>query len=369
VSQFALLALRSYFGMHLLVAGQSLQKKTKRKLKPKYMDLHRLESNADILDLFSKNMNTLVSYLQRTSWKPAFEFIAAGGIVLVLELIIVSSYWNATQVAHYALEVLQLVTLAPFTHLPLSEEKLDNGRIGIGVILETAAVTNSNNGLYIMITALQIILNIIYLPDAIHQSSGVIQSRRRIYELMRTNDSLRILIDILRYATPTQANKVRALACRALLGLSQDATVNQILRKMDVSEVISDLLKQHDIDHSEDFENFQEYALQLLGRTTGRESKTISMEARDHTLVRLEKAAIVANTTIHYDDNELMQVIHEFLNSRGMKKTAESLLSEAVCTDHYMNILIANTIHRKLILSKLKRKLSNLLRHQDLTRL
>lgn len=332
--QCACLALRSYFRTHLLLAGfQMNQKKTKKKGKLKYMDVHKIAGNHVIFDIFAKHMNTLSCYLQRQSWQPASDLIANGGISILIELIIFAFYWKGSHVAHCALEVLQLITIAPFTHLSFCEKTRDSSRPGIGVLLSLISANRfgSATDVSTMTAALEVIVNIVCLPEppALIPPS-VTHTRRRICELLRTSDGLGILLNILRENLATNTEALRALACKALLGLSQDATINQILRNMDVNEIVSDLLKQYKHKESlNDFKRFQHYAIELLSRTTGRAPETISMEARDHTLVRLEKADIVSNTIISFKDKELMQIIHEYLTNKGMRKTADQLIQEA----------------------------------------
>jgi len=359
----ACLALRSYFRTHLLLSGfQMNQKRTKKKGKLKYLDVHKIAGNHVIMDIFAKHINTLASYLQRQSWRPASDLMSYGGITILIELINVASYWRTSHVAHCALEVLQLVTMAPFTHLPFCEETPDSSRNGLAILLGIVA-TKSPQDIFIITAALDVIVNIVCLPEppAVVPPS-ISQAKRRICELLRTNDGLGILLDILRSAGPLNTDIVRALSCKALLGLSQDATINQILRKMDVSEVVSDLLKQSkEKENLEDFKKFQHYAIELLSKTTGREPKTISMEARDHTLVRLEKAAIVANTSISFQEKELMQIIHEYLKNKGMTKTASQLIDEAHIEPLERDKPNVPPLPES---SKMERIVTNFLRHQ-----
>lgn len=62
----------------------------------------------------------------------------------------------------------------------------------------------------------------------------------------------------------------------------------------------------------------------------GRAPAVVRSEAVDPTLRKIEKAAIVAQTQIHYSPQELLLLIHQHLVSSGLETTAQILLQEAV---------------------------------------
>lgn len=339
-------ALRSYMRIHLILTSfrlpqrqrqqqqqqQYVKDKERKSREHKSFELHKIPSNATLLQEFSKNrLNALISLLQRTKWKPAIGIMDNGGLELILEVLNATSFWKAEHVAHCALECLHLLTLAPFVHVPLCELQLDSGNTGIGLIFEASSGSHEP---YVVMAALEVICNLVTfhaLPSTVIENFQFPAYIQRIWSLVRYNDGIRLLLDLLRYSVPSHADAVRALACKAILGLAQDAQINQILRKMHLGSLITDLLKEPvNPEHANEFSKFKEYALELLSITTGREAHTVSVEARDHTVVRLEKAAIVSNTPISYNSTELLQLIHEYLVNNSLHETADKLLSESV---------------------------------------
>jgi hypothetical protein len=330
LSHCACLAIRSYLRMHLLVAGVHLEKKSKSKKQNKYLDLQRITSNDTVLALFNKHLHQLVPLLQRNRWKPANQILEQKGLEILLDVLNASAYWKASNVAQCILEILQLITLAPFTHVPLCDTKLDTGRTGLGLVLETASISND---VEVIMVALKVLVNLSSLEIELlepgeQQVFNVPSYRRRVWETIRSNDGIRILIGLLRYSVPPHADTVRNLVCRILIGLAQDEGMNQILRAVDLPVILSDLFKEPvNPEHLSEFKNFKECALRLLGMVTGRTDHI--WEARDPVMVRLEKAAIVANTNITYNDNELMKLIHDYLQHKGLTESANALAKEA----------------------------------------
>jgi hypothetical protein len=327
LSHCASLAIRSYLRIHLLVAGVNLEKKSKLKKQNKYLDLQRVTSNDTIIAYFSKNMNQLVPLLQRNRWKPASQILELKALEILLDVLNASAYWKASNVAQTILEILQLITFAPFTHVPLCETKLDTGRTGLGLILETASISSD---VEVVMVALKVLVNLssIEVEASPETQINVPDHRRRVWELIRSNDGIRILIGLLRFSAPPHADTVRYLVCRILIGLAQDEGLNQILRAVDLPVILSDLFKEPaNIEHMTAFKKFKECALRLLGMVSGRTDHI--WEARDPVLVRLEKAAIVANTNITYNDSELFKLIHDYLRNKGMNDTANTLALEA----------------------------------------
>src|SRR5690606_19958964 len=123
-------------------------------------------------------------------------------------------------------------------------------------------------------------------------------NQKKIWELVRINDGIRVLLDTLRdQGFVYRVNEIRELACQVLIGLSNYPTILQILKNSDISSVLSDqiLNKPSTQENEFEFSKFKETALRLLSKTTGRKARTVSTEAKDHTLLRLQKAEVVAN--------------------------------------------------------------------------
>lgn len=84
---------------------------------------------------------------------------------------------------------------------------------------------------------------------------------------------------------------------------------------------------------------FQKYALELLQRLSGNWKKT--NHDLDASLINIFKAKVVAQTKIHFNDRQLLQLIHQHLASKGYTETATMLQKEA----HLSNSLSSGTMH------------------------
>lgn len=111
---------------------------------------------------------------------------------------------------------------------------------------------------------------------------------------------------------PAVADKVRYLSCKALLGLSIDSTVAQILSKLHVTRMLSELVRSDPVlpENTKHYTHFKNCAMELIARLSGLDAAKSSAvtEASDSIMRKIEKANIVANTTITYDPVELLLV-------------------------------------------------------------
>eukprot|EP00624_Nannochloropsis_granulata_P004795 evm.model.NODE_34010_length_2291_cov_19.613707.1 len=119
------------------------------------------------------------------------------------------------------------------------------------------------------------------------------------------------------------------LAARALLGLAQEAPIAQILEKMRVSLLLSEVVRAGPVLEragTEHYSLLRSAALQLIARMTGRPASAVShSDAMDPASWKLEKAAIVARTSITYDPSDLLHLIHDHLRAQGLQQTARVL--------------------------------------------
>ncbi|KAG2374487.1 hypothetical protein C9374_010771 [Naegleria lovaniensis] len=325
-------ALRSYLQYHVINFGFNLQKKATKKKKLKYMDFQNKNfTNRVALEPFKKNISVLMKAFQEQIFNPVVKIVNNYGLAPILEIFNKSNYvWMDNTLSFTILEILELISLSPFSHIPIAETEVLSGRSGLSLLLGSSTVENEP---IIIEAALRTIHNMFFTHSKI--ASVLLPIRKTLFELFRKNDGIRVLLDDLQnYDDPNNMNQVRTLCCGILIGLSDEPSINQILFKVELGQLLTDIMKdkQHNEEQSESFSELKEVVLKLLEKVTGRESKTVIREAKDHTLVRLEKASIVANTHITYKQDELLQIIHEYLKDKGLSKTAESLLSEAKIT-------------------------------------
>lgn len=159
---------------------------------------------------------------------------------------------------------------------------------------------------------------------------------RPVRKLAREKNAIKVCTQLLRYKRSVQnADAIRLLATRALLGLSRDKHIAQILEKMQIGQLLSDLIRNEPIleENADLHVRFRESALDLISQVTHRAPNVVINEATDPTVRKIEKASIVAQTKISYDDNELLRLIHDHLVTKGLLEAASTLSEEATLDD------------------------------------
>ncbi|KAL6496597.1 hypothetical protein OROGR_029855 [Orobanche gracilis] len=168
------------------------------------------------------------------------------------------------------------------------------------------------------------------------------QSYHQAREVVRSNNGIKVLLHLLQrriYRSPASLDCLRALACRALLGLARDDTIAHILKKLQVGKKLSELIRDSGSPNPGNEQGrwqaeLSQAAIDLIGIVTnlGRESTLAASDAITPTLRRIERAAIAAATPISYHPRELLLLMHEHLQASGLAQTASALLKEAQLT-------------------------------------
>lgn len=155
---------------------------------------------------------------------------------------------------------------------------------------------------------------------------------RPVRKLAREKNAIKICIQLLKYRRSVQnADAIRLLATRTLLGLARDRHISQILEQMQVGQLLSDMIRSEPVleENADIHVRFRECALDLISQVTHRASDVVINEATDPTVRKIEKASIVANTKVVFAEDELIKLIHEHLVAKGLTETASTLLNEA----------------------------------------
>ncbi|OWM77237.1 hypothetical protein CDL15_Pgr028874 [Punica granatum] len=168
------------------------------------------------------------------------------------------------------------------------------------------------------------------------------QGYRLARDAVRANNGIKVLLHLLQpriYSPPSALDCLRALACRALLGLARDDTIAHILTKLQVGKKLSELIRDSGSQTNGGEQGrwqteLAQVAIELIAIVTnsGRASTLAATDAATPTLRRIERAAIAAATPITYHSRELLLLIHEHLQASGLMSTATSLLKEAHLT-------------------------------------
>lgn len=155
---------------------------------------------------------------------------------------------------------------------------------------------------------------------------------RPVRRLAREKNAIKVCVQLLKYRRSVQnADAIRLLATRALLGLARDRHISQILEQMQIGQLLSDMIRTEPVleENADIHVRFRECALDLISHVTHRAPEVVINEATDPTVRKIEKASIVANTKITYDQDELIKLIHEHLVAKGLTNAASVLLDEA----------------------------------------
>ncbi|NWU98107.1 DCAF1 factor, partial [Upupa epops] len=353
------MALRRYFEAHLAIklekVKQSLQRTEGGILvhpQPPYKACSY--THEQIVEM----MEFLIEYgPAQLYWEPAEVFLKLSCVQLMLQLISIACNWKTyyarNDTVRYALDVLAILTVVPKIQLQLAEpvDVLDEAgstvsTVGISIILGVAEGEFFIHDAEIQKSALQIIINCVCGPDNRISSIGKFISgtpRRKVpqslkssehtlakmWNVVQSNNGIKVLLSLLSIKMPiTDADQIRALACKALVGLSRSSTVRQIISKLPLfsSCQIQQLMKEPVLqDKRSEHVKFCKYAAELIERVSGKPL----LIGTDVSLARLQKADVVAQSRITFPEKELLLLIRNHLISKGLGETASILTKEA----------------------------------------
>uniref|UniRef100_A0A672R9B5 DDB1- and CUL4-associated factor 1 n=1 Tax=Sinocyclocheilus grahami TaxID=75366 RepID=A0A672R9B5_SINGR len=353
------MALRRYFEAHLAIKVEQVKQ-----------SLQRTEGGAQIhpqpyykaCSYTHEQVVEMVEFLiefspVRLYWEPAEFFHKLSCVQLLLQLISIAcdwrTYYGRADTVRYALDILSILTVIPKTQLLLSENVAvldENGStistVGMSIVLVVAEGEVFVNDAEIQKSALQVIINCVCAPDKRVSSIGKFISgtpRRRLpqthrasesvlvkmWNVVQSNNGIKVLLSLLTIKMPiTDADQIRALACKALVGLARSAAVRQIISKLPLfsSGQIQQLMKEPVLqDKRSEHVRFCKYAAELIERVSGKPL----LIGTDVSLARLQRASVVAQSRISFPEKELLLLIRNHLMSKGLTDTATALTKEA----------------------------------------
>uniref|UniRef100_A0A1A7X3W6 Vpr (HIV-1) binding protein n=1 Tax=Iconisemion striatum TaxID=60296 RepID=A0A1A7X3W6_9TELE len=361
------MALRRYFEAHLAIkveqVKQSLQRTEGGALihsQPYYKAVSF--SREQVVEM----MEFLIAYGPRLYWEPAEVFHKLSCVQLLLQLISIAcdwrTYYGRGDTVRYALDILSILTVVPKTQLLLSEPVavLDEGgstvsTVGMSIVLAVAEGEVFVNDAEIQKSALQVVINCVCAPDKRMSSIGKFIAgtpRRRLpqqtkanesvltkmWNVVQSNNGIKVLLSLLTVKMPiTDADQIRALACKALVGLSRSSSVRQIISKLPLfsSGHIQQLMKEPVLqDKRSEHVKFCKFAAELMERISGKPL----LIGTDVSLAWLQRASVVAQSKITFPEKELLLLIRNHLVAKGLHDTAKTLTKEAdlpmACLSH-----------------------------------
>ncbi|XP_077571091.1 ddb1 and cul4 associated factor 1 [Stigmatopora nigra] len=362
------MALRRYFDAHLAIKVEQVKQ-----------SLQRTEGGAPI---HSQPHYKAVSYTReqvvemmefliergplRLYWEPAEVFHKLSCIQLLLQLISIAcdwrTYYGRSDTVRYALDILSILTVVPKTQMLLSETVAvvsEGGSTissaGMNIVLSVAEGEVFVNDAEIQKSALQVVINCVCAPDKRMSSIGKFIAgtpRRRLpqmtkasenvltkmWNVVQSNNGIKVLLSLLTVKMPiTDADQIRALACKALVGLSRSTSVRQIISKLPLfsSGHIQQLMKEPVLqDKRSEHVKFCKFAAELMERISGKPL----LIGTDVSLAWLQRANVVAQSRITFPEKELLLLIRNHLVAKGLQDTATALTKEAdlpmACVSH-----------------------------------
>lgn len=151
--------------------------------------------------------------------------------------------------------------------------------------------------------------------------------RRSIWD----NNATLVLPKLFEITSPlTEADEIRSLACRVLCGLAKEESIQQIISKLPLftdgqlqALMLKPILTEKVLEHAQ----FVKYCKQLIELVTG--TPVASVSGAEPSLAEIQRRMIVSRTKIYYDESEVFHLIYNYLNSKGLMDSAETLYKEA----------------------------------------
>uniref|UniRef100_A0A6Q2YUE3 DDB1- and CUL4-associated factor 1 n=1 Tax=Esox lucius TaxID=8010 RepID=A0A6Q2YUE3_ESOLU len=342
------MALRRYFQAHLVIKVEQVKQ-----------SLQRTEGGAQVhpqpyYKACSYSHDQVVEMMEfliecgpaQLHWEPVEVFYKLSCVPLLLQLISIAcdwrTYYGRSDTVRFGLDILAMLTVVPKVQLLLADtvDVLDESgsTVGMSVILGVAEGEVFVNDAEIQKSALQVVINCVCAPDQTATSVRSFLRRRRVshesvltkmWKIVQANNGIKVLLGLLTVKMPiTDADQIRALACRALVGLSRSAAVRQIISKLPLfcSSHIQQLMKEPVLqDKRSQHVRFCRYAAELIERVSGKPL----LVGTDVSLARLQKANVVAQSRITFPEKELLLLIRNHLLAKGLQDTASALTLEA----------------------------------------
>ncbi|ESO82730.1 hypothetical protein LOTGIDRAFT_184499, partial [Lottia gigantea] len=346
-------AMKRYFESHMVMKAEEIKRSHERSddptpaaetaaFKAVKISEESFEENVEILGMF---------FPIRSHWTPVITFQKLGGIHLLLQLAAMAPEWNSypgkPETVKAALDVLAVCTVTPkaqsvlLESIPLPNE---NSSPGISIVISMAEGETLLVAPEVQRSALIILSNCVCGPierftGGVGRFMGSGSKKKlnskagedmlsKMWTAVRTNNGVMALLKLLSVKTPiTDADAIRALACKTLVGLARSETLRQIISKLPMfnNGQLQMLMKEPILqDKRPEHIKFCKYASELLERVSGKQSKCISAS-----LEEIRRSDIVSQTKIIFQEKELLQLICGHLVSKGYTESANALCKEA----------------------------------------
>ncbi|XP_062610768.1 DDB1- and CUL4-associated factor 1-like [Saccostrea cucullata] len=354
LTRHASLALKKYFEAHLSHKVEEI-KRSHARSDDSGSPVHEVPAYKALKltpEIVQENVEIMMELMPvRIHWTPEITCHKLGGIKLLCQLIALAPNWNSftgkSEMIKNVLDVINVLVSTPRSQLALLEsvplyDNLSTPAVSVLIGLAEGEVIQDPE---VQKSALSVIINCVCGPveklgGGLGRYIGTGSKKRinlkvgedilsKMWNGVRINNGIMVLLKLLSIKTPiTDADCIRALACKALVGLSRSETVRQIISKLPLfNNGQLQLLMKEPVLHDKQQEHikFCKYANELLERVVGKKSSA----HLDASLEEIRRADIVAQTRINFQEKELLQLIYSHLQSEGLTEAAAALQKEA----------------------------------------
>ncbi|KAB7500608.1 Protein VPRBP [Armadillidium nasatum] len=364
------LSIKSYFESHLALKVHQLQRlSSASSSSSSCSSLSSFQhSTPSYKQMLHKNQwremwNIFLEHLPyKARWKSVEQFVSLKGLQILLRLVATvlndSFTLNRTETAVSALDTLYVCSVMPSVQsafcdkitipagddlqqdLNPQQQEVSGYAILVACIPENCQSISSSPE--VQKAALNVLINCLCAP--IHRPGSQVSSsatpssqktstptptsssKKRIssseevikksWDCVRNSNGIMYLLNLLHKKVPiTDADCIRGLACRALVGLARSDTV---LMK-------EPILQDKRIEHVK----FQRHALELIKVVSGNSNKQENNSTTDVSIQSIHKANVVAQTKISYNKKQLLHLIANYLVKDGFDGVASQLMKEA----------------------------------------
>jgi len=355
--------LKRYFECHLTFVGEKLKRTDLlmkngaticRQILP-YKAVHMPSDNDELRELHTTVMTLMPKLLHNkdssVAWSPVDRFVKLNGIQTLIQAIALAYDWNyysgRAETVKTTLDALAVCCLVPKVqhllterfNLNTGEQGNSNSTYGLSIILSAAEGEVVMGDPDVQKSALQVLGNCVCGP-VMEEKKGF----ANVWECVRVNNGILVLTRLLFTKTPiTDADSIRSLACWCLSGLTRYKPVTQVLEQLPLirAGLIQNLMREPILQEKRvDHVQFQKHALEILKLVRGKDNNNANSRGRgegaagENNLLQdymgdlMMKSDLISQTKIVYNEQQLLELIHEHLLSKGYVKTANALKSE-----------------------------------------
>ncbi|XP_059078551.1 DDB1- and CUL4-associated factor 1-like isoform X2 [Tigriopus californicus] len=362
----AMVALKKYFEAHLALKCEQLKRSMgydpAQSPQPVIVSYKPIRLTSEQV---YERVSSLMKHMPfRSRWGPVDEFINLDGVSTCLQIIAMAYDWTFTgrsEMVRCALDVLAICCVVPKVQLQLCEriELYDETKtVGINIVLGAAEGDIVQDSADVRKSALTLIINCVCAPinrpgiqtrhalnsstvtttPASHRRKAIGKSSEdlinKVWDCCRSNNGIMALLELLSIKTPiTDADAIRALACKALVGLARSDAAKQIMSKLPIfiNGQLQQLVREPILqDKRTEHYKFQQYAHELMEIVSTGEGQVHRLaRGNDFSVEMLHRASVVAQTKIRFSKKQLLQLIQEYLASEGLSDSAAVLQREA----------------------------------------